>query len=122
MGCARENLCLILHEHIKIKLYCNKNVVLPSFLNIIYRGHHAVAIFFFRNEELVIPAAGNAACLSLLLTVLFGRNSSSQGHIHSPGAACIWCSLEGRECYEGPHLPNLVQFQRAIPASELHKA
>lgn len=51
MGCAREDLCLILHDHSKIKWYWDKNAALPSFIHVTCNGCHAVTIFFLRDES-----------------------------------------------------------------------
>lgn len=64
MICARENLCFILRDRMKKKSNRGKVAVFLSFLHVDCSGCHAtaVAIFSFRNEEFVIPAAGSAAC------------------------------------------------------------
>lgn len=52
------------------------------------------------------------------LTVLSGRICACLGHTQSPRTACILCSLNVKR----PSYPQLVQMERASPASEPHRA
>lgn len=103
--CARENLCLLLHDHIKKKPNRGKVAVFPSFLNADCGGWHAtaVAIFSFGKEEFVIPVAGSAARWqsSLGESVLVWVTPSPRGQ----PASCVRWMLKGLP------IPNLYKWR-----------
>lgn len=104
MGCARENVCLKLHDYIEMKSYWDKNAIFPSFVNIVCSGCHAVATLSFRNEEFVI--SGRAACSCLQLTSSLGEIllaeviPTGRGSLHP-------VLFVGRGVLERPLFPNL---------------